>query len=130
MPRPDPRAPGEGQGAMFDAGDPAPTPRHGRHSAATERALTAAKAADLITDVDEALAAVVRASAWALDRFEAENKPYGPAKLIGPTVEALRELHLTPDSRVGGNDDEIRSLLDALGTPADAETSVSDTPQP
>lgn len=128
MPRPDPRAPGESQGELFDAVDAGAAPRHGRHSEAIERALKAERDADRLTDSDEAAAALIRAGGWALDRFEAENKPYGPAKLVPALTEVLRELRMTPDSRADATDSEMEVLINALGTPADAAAPVHDAP--
>ncbi|QFG13031.1 terminase small subunit [Gordonia phage Schiebs] len=123
MPRPDPRAPREGQAALFGA-DPA-TPPPGRHSAAVERALGAARDAGLVDDVDEALLTIVTAGAWSLDTFERQNQPYGPAKLIEPMVNALREARLTPDARQTSVDDSIKELLGDLASADDGPTPVS-----
>lgn len=126
MPRPDPKAPGQDQGALFAAETALPRHRHGRHSEAIEKALTAERNADRLGDSDEAAATLLRAVGWALDRFESENKPYGPAKLLPAGAEILRELRMTPDSRADATDNEMEVLLDALGTPTDAATPVHD----
>ncbi|MCQ4120415.1 hypothetical protein [Rhodococcus tibetensis] len=108
---------------LFAAPKPAPPPK-GRHSEAVERALAAAERRHMVEDVDEALLVAVRAGAWALDTFEAENKPYGPSKLLTPYIEALREARLTPDSRATETDDNLKGLLDALGTPTASSAPV------
>lgn len=127
MPRPDPRAPGEGQADLFGA-TPVAGPVNGRHSQAVDRAMNAAAASDLIRPEDEALVTLVRSSAWALDAFESQNKPYGPSKLLPAVTEALRELRLTPDSRATETDDSLKELLNGLGpTTADANAEVHDT---
>lgn len=127
MPRPDPRAPGDGQESMFDA-VPVERPGHvlrGRHSAAVDAALDAAREADLIGDVDAALATFVRSAAWAVDAFEAQNKPYGPAKLLQPVTDALRELRMTPDARQTETDDKIKELLHELAQAEGGDPEVS-----
>ena len=126
MPRPDPKEPGPGQDALFEATAEKREGQvlRGRHSAAVDRALDAARAAELIGSVDEAAATLLRAGAWSLDAFEAQNKPYGPAKLIDPMVAALREARMTPDSRQTDTDDEIKDLLHALAQPDDANAEI------
>ena len=127
MPRPDPRAPGTGQAELFGAA-PIAGPVDGRHSKAVDRAFSAAAAADLLRPEDEALVTLVRSAAWSLDAFEAQNKPYGPSKLLQPVTEALRELRLTPDSRATETDDSLKELLNDLGgtTTDDAAAEVHD----
>lgn len=133
MPRPDPRAPGEGQESMFpddsvfNVNTKAQAHR-GRISTEVEAAFTAARAADLVTDVDRALMAVVRHGAWAMDNFEASNKPYGAAKLTQPVVEALRELGLTPASRADATDEDLRELLQQIATPTTGVSGPDDEP--
>lgn len=126
MPRPDPRAPGAGQESMFEA-VPVQTPGkvlRGRHSQAVDEALAAAREAGVVEPMDNALATFVRSAAWAVDAFESQNRPYGPAKLLAPVTEALRELRMTPDSRQSDTDDQIKELLDDLAA-ADTDTEVS-----
>lgn len=125
MPRPDPRAPGDGQESMFEA-MPAQSPGkvlRGRHSQAVDDALAAARTAGVVEEMDGALATFVRSAAWAIDAFEAQNRPYGPAKLLAPVTEALRELRMTPDARQSDTDDKIKDLLDDLAA-ADTDTEV------
>lgn len=119
MPRPDPKRPREGQDALFDtvAVQLPDKVLRGRHSEAVDRAIAAAAAQGAVDDVDDALLTVVRAGAWALDAFEAQNKPYGPSKILDPMVAALREARMTPDSRVAATDDSIKELLSELATP-------------
>ena len=126
MPRPDPRAPGEGQADLFGA-PPVAGPVHGRHSQAVDRAMNAAADSDLIKPEDEALVTLVRAAAWSLDAFEKQNKPYGSSKLLPAVTEALRELRLTPDSRATETDDSLKELLSGLGavdTPAEVHDAT------
>ena len=117
MPRPDPKEPGPGQDALFEA---TAQPRagqvlRGRHSKAVDRALAAARSAELISDVDEAAATLLRAGAWSLDAYEAQNKPYGPSKLMQGMNEALRELHMTPESRGTDTEGDLAALAAQLG---------------
>ncbi|WP_147291502.1 hypothetical protein [Corynebacterium senegalense] len=98
----------------------------GRHSEAIDRAIAAAKANDLLDDVDDALLTVLRAGGWALDSFESQNKPYGPSKVIDPLVNALREAHLTPDSRAESTDESIKELLHDLGTATVSDSAIHD----
>lgn len=121
MPRPDPRRPRDGQEPLF----PAPSTKDdmrlnsGRHQLAFNDALNTAYDAGHITDLDGALATTLMAGAWALDAFEAQNKPYGPTKIIDQLVNALREARLTPDSRGDSTDEAIKQLLADL---AEADT--------
>ncbi|MCT1804393.1 hypothetical protein M3B20_01410 [Corynebacterium sanguinis] len=130
MPRPDPKRPREGQLGLFES-EAVKQPDmvlRGRHSAAMDRAITAATDRDLLDDVDEGILTVLRAAAWSLDSFESQNKPYGPSKLIDPLVNALREAHLTPDSRAESTDEAIKELLHDLGTAATSDAALHDTP--
>lgn len=125
MPRPDPKAPGDGQESMFEA-LPTSSRGHvlrGRHSEAVDTALNAARAAGALEDIDEAMATFVRSAAWAVDKFEKSGLPYGPAKLLQPVTEALRELRMTPESRQSDTDDSIKELLNDLAA-ADADPEV------
>lgn len=126
MPRPDPRAPKADQIDLFEAvavTRPDKVPR-GRHSEAMDRAIAAVHARGQLDALDEGLTTVLRAGATALDMLEAQNKPYGPAKLIDPMVAALREARMTPDSRQTDTDDEIKDLLHALAQPDDANAEI------
>lgn len=128
MGRPDPRRPRDGQAPLFD-GDalPAVVPgkiTRGRHSEAIDRAFASASEGGLLRPEHEALQTVVRATGWALDCFEQQNKPYGPAKLVPAAVEALRELKLTPAAQDDETDDKLRELLDAIGQP-DTDAPIS-----
>lgn len=130
MPRPDPRRPRDGQSELFEA-EAVKQPDQvlrGRHSAAMDKAITAARDVDALDDIDDGLVTVIRSAAWALDSFEKQNKPYGPSKLIDPLVAALREARLTPDSRAAATDDSIKELLHDLGTPATSDTPLHDAP--
>lgn len=116
MGRPDPRRPREGQIEMFEAAavqQPDMVLR-GRHSDTMDRALQAARDEDSLSEIDEGLATVLRAGAWALDCMESRNQSYGPAKIIDPLVNALREARMTPDSRSQAADDSIANLLEEL----------------
>ncbi|MDK8887597.1 hypothetical protein QP992_00370 [Corynebacterium ulcerans] len=132
MPRPDPRRPREGQIGLFESEaiqEPGKVLR-GRHSEAMDRSIAAAKAADLIDDIDDGILTVLRSGAWALDALESQNRPYGPAKLIDPMINALREARLTPDSRAVATDDAISDLLMELNNddePTNATTEVPHT---
>lgn len=85
--------------------------RTGRHTESMNKALDAARAADMVDDIDDGLATMLRAGAWALDEMEATGSQYGPAKIISPMIEALREAHMTPDSRQMAADDAVTELL-------------------
>ena len=134
MPRPDPRAPGTGQADLFGSA-PILAPNAGRHAQAVDRAMNAAAESALIRPEDEALVTLVRSAAWSLDAFEAQNKPYGPSKLLPAVTEALRELRLTPDSRATETDNSLKDLLNDLGasddtTAGDAAAEVHDATGP
>lgn len=129
MPRPDPMAPKEGQESLFEA-IPAAVPGkllRGRHSDAMDSAFNEARSKDLIRPEDEALVTILRAGAWSLDAFEAQNKPYGPSKIITPLVEALQELGLTPRTRDNATDKNLQELLSGLDATDDAETPLYDS---
>lgn len=119
MPRPDPAAPRAGQTSLFEPVEAVAEARagqvlRGRHSVAMDDALSAAQAAEVLGDLDGGLATVLRASAWALDSMEKSNHHYGPAKLVPAIVEALRDAHMTPESRKTDTDEAIRALLTDL----------------
>ena len=118
MPRPDPKAPRVGQESLFEQVGEARQGQvlRGRHSEAMDRALAAARNAELVDAVDEGLATVLRAGAWSLDVFEAQNKPYGPSKIVQQMTEALREAHMTPEARKTDTDAAIASLLEDLAS--------------
>lgn len=126
MPRPDPNRPREGQESLFEreAVQEPDMILRGRHSDAMDRALNAAREVDAIDAVDDGLATVLRAGAWSLDAFEKQNKPYGPTKIIDQMVVALREAHMTPDSRAQATDDSIKELLHEIGNPATGDAPV------
>lgn len=121
MPRPDPRRPRAGQIDLFeDAPLKAPDKlTRGRHSNAMDAAIAAARERDLVDDVDNGLLTVLRSGAWALDSLESSEHHYGPAKLITPMVEALREARMTPDSRQAASDDAVAALLEELNADDD-----------
>ncbi|ANA87579.1 hypothetical protein PBI_JEANIE_1 [Gordonia phage Jeanie] len=100
----------------------------GRHSKAMDAALTAANAAEVMGELDGGLATVLRAGAWALDSMEKSNHHYGPAKLIPAMTEALRDAHMTPESRQTDLDSDYRQLLAELAS-ADDSAPVSDSAQ-
>ena len=119
MPRPDPTAPKAGQAALFEPIDAVADARagqvlRGRHSVAMDSALTAAREAEVVGDLDEGMATILRAGAWALDSMERSNHHYGPAKLIPALTEALRDMHMTPDSRTTDTDSAIVELLEDM----------------
>ena len=119
MPRPDPRAPREGQEALI------PLERvgeeregmvlRGRHSDAVDAALQAAQDGGVVTDIDGAAATMLRAAGWALDLHERRGQPYGPAKLLQPVTELLRELNMTPEARKSDADDALAELVKQMG---------------
>lgn len=120
MPKRADSAPDAGQTDMFPdlAGDGAVVrTARGRHAKAVEQAITAARSDELLGDADEAALALVRAGAWALDTFEAQNKPYGPSKIINPILDALKELRMTPETRAVAQDDTVSMLLRELAEP-------------
>lgn len=115
------------QTAMFDPEPVANTTAGagGRHQAAMNRAISAAKRDGHTTEVDEGLTTLLQAGAWALDRFEKENRAYGPSKMLDPIREALHAAGMTPEARAdraGGSDTDaaILELTRALGQLDDA----------
>lgn len=129
MGRPDPRAPGENQIDLFE-NKPVRNPNNltrGRHSEAMDTAIEAARSRELVDDIDKGLLTVLRSGAWALDVLELENRPYGPAKLINPMVEALREAHLTPESRAQETNDAVSTLLNKLSEEDDVNATAPHT---
>lgn len=125
MPRPDPKRPRLGQLELIGGDEVAEMkPGHvlrGRHSEAMDRAIDCAYTQDALASVDEGLATILRAGAWALDALEAQNKPYGPAKLLTPMTEALREARMTPDSRSQASSDITSVILADLAKAEAAE---------
>ncbi len=122
MPRRHTKAPEHGQDSMFPELPNAAVVRTepGRHCAAVERAIAAEVGDGTLTERDDAALVLVRAGAWALDCFEAQNKPYGPAKLLGPILDALKELRMTPETRAAAQTDALEELLRDLANPAAA----------
>lgn len=120
MPRPDPRRPREGQEALFAPPTTSDDMRvnRGRHSNAMTAALHHAHDRGLIDDIDQGLATVLLSGAWALDSFEAQNKPYGPSKMIEPMLNALQAAGMTPDARGTQTDDHIQDLLERMNAAA------------
>ena len=122
MPRPDPNAPKAGQlgmelGVTEQTGERrAGEVLRGRHSKVIDNAISEAFDAGILTSVDGGVAAALRLGFWAGDSFETNNMPYGPAKLLPALTEALREAHMTPDSRQTDVDGEIAALLTDLAT--------------
>ncbi|WP_069160073.1 hypothetical protein [Nocardia altamirensis] len=104
----------------------------GRHAKAVQVAIDAARRDQALCDADEAALTLIRSGAWALDSFESQNKPYGPSKLLGPVLDALKELRMTPATRAAAQTDTLEELLRDLATPATADTTapVRDTPRP
>ena len=133
MPRPPVRKPGEGQADMFADDEDfkrftvntGAQEHRGRVSAEIDAAFAAATEQELVREEHRALMAIVRHGGWAMDNFEASNKPYGAAKLTQPVVEALRELGLTPASRADATDEDLRELLAQIATPT---TEADDVP--
>lgn len=127
MPRPDPHAPREGQPALFDPPTTKDSQRTdgGRHTRAMSEAVAAAHDAGHLDRIDRGLATVLLSGAWALDSFEAQNKPYGPSKMVPAMVEALREARMTPDSRATDTEDKIAALVATLATADDDEDTVA-----
>lgn len=123
MPRPNPLAPGPGQGSLFPAPTTGDDMRHnrGRHQTAFSQALDIAYDQGLIDSVDGALASTLMAGAWSLDSFESQNKPYGPSKIVQPILDALRAAHMTPDTRPDTTDDAISQLVAELSAAEDSE---------
>lgn len=116
MPRPNPKDPKEGQLDLIEreAVKRAGEILRGRHSIAVDAALAAAAEQGYTDEVDKALLTTIRAGAWALDVFEAQNKPYGPAKTIEPMLAAIREAGLTPEVRAAHTNDNVDVLLENL----------------
>lgn len=135
MPRPDPKQPGPGQDSLDLDIERTAVPRagqvlRGRHSKAMDEAIAAARDAELVGDVDKGLTTVLRASAWALDSMERSGHHYGPAKLLPGITEALREAHMTPESRQTDTDAAIMQLLaDLAAVDSDDDAALPDTAQ-
>lgn len=129
MPRPDPRTPRTGQAGLFDVEATADAREgevlRGRHSDAMDRAIAAAQDAEIVAEADEGLTTLLRAGAWALDSMEKSRHHYGPSKLIPALTEALRDAHMTPESRSTGTDDAIAELVADL---AKMDTEDDDAP--
>ncbi|MFC4127396.1 hypothetical protein [Nocardia rhizosphaerae] len=131
MPRRHSRDPEQGQESLLPEmpANAVVRTRPGRHSEAVERAIDAERNDGTLDDRDDAALSLVRAGAWALDALEAQNKPYGPSKLINPILDALKELRMTPETRATAQDDQVQELLRELATP-DPAAPVRDTARP
>lgn len=114
--------PGPGQQGMWDAPADAAAMRingGGRHSAAMAGAVAAAEDAGHLSELDRGLATVLMAGAWELDMHESRMESWGPSKVMGAMVDALREAHMTPDSRGNDTDDKIAALITEMSTAQD-----------
>ncbi|MFR9919936.1 hypothetical protein ACL1G5_10285 [Corynebacterium striatum] len=100
------------QDALF--APPAVARNAGRHETELERTITAARTADMVVDLDDALVSLARSLAWALDAAEAEGKPYAVAQVAGPYREVLEALRLTPINRLAEANDELANALAEL----------------
>lgn len=127
MPRQNPDRPRAGQHALFDDPTTADSQRTdgGRHTRAMAGAIKAAQDVGHLDEIDAGLATVLIAGAWSLDSFEAQNKPYGPSKIVPAIVEGLREARMTPDSRQTDTEDRIADLVAELGTAEDDEDTIA-----
>lgn len=130
MPRRDARAPGDEQESLFKVTESPTEHGHSRHALAFSRAIKAATARGLLEDVDEAVASLALAGAWSLDAFEAQNKPYGPSKIVGELREVLASMNMTPEARNSETEANITDLvarLEEMDTDdADAATPYAD----
>lgn len=97
--------------ALFDVSKPARSP--GRHEKDLDATIEAARTADMVVDLDDALISLARGLAWALDEAELDGKPYAIAQIAGPYREVLESLRLTPINRMTeANDDLSRALAE------------------
>lgn len=120
MPRPDPKAPREGQAAMFDLPAPASAMPRGERSRQIEEAINEARRLDGENAIYGALDAAILHCGRVLDSFEHTNRPYGMAKLAAPMLELLAARHMTPESRReldAAQNDKLTELLNDLATP-------------
>lgn len=130
MPRPDRNAPKAGQDELFQLGTTPASRDHGRHSLAFIRAITAATERGMLEDVDEAVASLALAGAWALDSFEQQNKPYGPSKIVGELRDTLAAMGMTPEARNSATEANIGDLVARLEAmdEDDSDTAAPHTP--
>jgi hypothetical protein len=126
MKHPDPNRPRDGQAPLFEPPTSSDSQRmdDGRHTRAMAGAIDAARNVGGLDAIDDGLATVLLSGAWSMDSFEAQNKPYGPTKLVSQMVEALREARMTPDSRQTETEDKIADLIKELSTADDDEDAV------
>jgi hypothetical protein len=126
MKHPDPNRPRDGQAPLFEPPTSSDSQRMdgGRHTRAMAGAIDAARNVGGLDAIDDGLATVLLSGAWSMDSFEAQNKPYGPTKLVSQMVEALREARMTPDSRQTETEDKIADLIKELSTADDDEDAV------
>lgn len=127
MPRANPHAPTIGQDALFDPPTTKDSQRTdgGRHTRAMSHAIKAARDTGALDTIDDGIATVLLSGAWALDSFEAQNKPYGPSRMVPAMVEALREARMTPDSRATDTEDKIADLVAELASADDDEHTIA-----
>lgn len=105
-------AKGRDTSALFDV----PRGRKGRVETALDKALTAARRAGGLADVDAAVMTLARAQARACDVAEAARDVWALARIGGELRETLMRMRLDPVSR-GANRDQIVEFLKSLGTP-------------
>lgn len=99
-------------GALFDV----PAGKIGRVERALNGALTAARRAKTITDVDAAAVALARAQARGVDVAEGARDVWALARVSSELRETLARLRLDPVSR-GAGGGKLDDFLSRLGNP-------------
>jgi hypothetical protein len=93
--------------------------------AALDKAVTAARTAGSLSDVDAAAITLARAQARGVDGAESARNPWALAALGRELRETLIRLRMDPVSR-GGNRESIAEFLAALGRPTPGEPPPGD----
>jgi hypothetical protein len=102
--------------ALFDV----PAGRVGRVERALNSALTAARRAKTLADVDAGAIALARAQARAVDVAEGARDVWALARVGGELRETLIRLRLDPVAR-GAGGDQVADFLKAISAPTGAD---------
>lgn len=105
-----------------------PRPK-GRVEVALDKALTAARAAGGLTDVDLAVLTLARAQARGVDCAEADRNTWALAAIGRELRETLIRMRMDPVSR-GSSKDELIEFLRSLAQPDHPGAEVGDPAQP
>lgn len=128
MPRPDPRAPKDGQADLFGGALARTVAAGPLVPGETTARVDAALAAAALPPEADALAAFLHDAAVCSDAFKARGLPYGLAKLLPGVTDAVDALGLSPraqNAAAAQSSDAFVELLRAMEAGADGNAPAS-----